>query len=226
MMGCDKKYPYEVDERSGWKKITRFLLDDEEMKEEAPKAPDATFRIIGEEMVGKYKGLSKGQKTKPVEDAKTCKHPVPYMKKGGNKNRTYWTCGRCSSMWERQPIPDRSQTPVDHSDLMLFGRFGNCTYSEVYHLHADYVAWAMKEFEMNEEGSGTQLLRFVAYCMEQREKELFAVQDDRTVGSPSRRKMRRSTFATENETMEVDPQNDPEPTFPQEWDLTVADADL
>ena len=128
LMGCDKKYPYEVDEKSGWKKVTRFLLDDEELKEEAPKAPDAALRIIGEEIVGKYKGLSKGQKMKPVEDPKTCKHPVPYMRKGGNKNRTYCTCGRCSSMWERQPIPDRSQTPVDHSDLMLFGRFGNCTY--------------------------------------------------------------------------------------------------
>ena len=77
----------------------------------------------------------------------------------------------------------------------------------------------MKEFEMNEEGSGTQLLRFVAYCMEQREKELFAAQDDR-------RKMRRATFAAERETMDVDPQNDPEPTFPQEWDLAAADSDL
>lgn len=109
---------------------------------------------------------------------------------------------------------------------MLFGRFSQCTYSEVYNLHVDYVEWALREFEMNEEGSGTQLLRFVAYCMEQREKELFAAQDERTARSPSRRKQRRSTSATENEKMEVDPQNNTEPTYPQEWDLTVADADL
>ena len=91
------------------------------------------------------------------------------MKRGGNSKRAYWTCRRCHSMWERQPIADRSQIPPDHSDLMLFGRFSQCTYSEVYTLHMDYVEWALKEFDMNEEGSGTQLLRFVAYCMMMRE---------------------------------------------------------
>ena len=114
---------------------------------------------------------------------------------------------------------------------MLSGRFSQCTYSEVYHLHADYVGWALKEFEMNEEGSGTQLLWFVAYCMEQREKELFAVQDNRSARSPSSRKQRRSAHAAENGAMEVDSANETEIKYPQEWNLTppkteIADGDL
>ena len=234
---CDKKYPYEVDEKLGWKKITKFLLDDEDAKAEGPKNQDPVIRIIGEETVGKYKGLSKGRKTTPVEEPKTCKHPVSCMRRGGNNNRKYWTCTRCNSMWERQPIPDRRQIPLDHSDLMLFGRFSQCTYSEVYNLHADYVEWALREFELNEEGSGTQLLRFVAYCMKQREQELFEErQDSRQTRSPSRRKQRRSAPTIEDVAMDVNSAEEAESRahreFPEEWNLTppkgldLTDTDL
>ena len=135
-------------------------------------------RVLGNELVGKFLGVSDHSKKMPTEDPSTCTHPDQAMRRRANAltstrmdgtHRQWWTCLHCHSRWERLPMPDRAN-PVDDSDLMVYGKHIGRTYATVYQSFPQYAHWTMNTAE-DGEPSHPDLLRFAQYCSQRRKKE-------------------------------------------------------
>ena len=145
-------------------------------KDETGEKPTIT-RVIGKEVVGKFKGVSTTKKGVPVCEPSKCSHPQTEMKRGGNAHAEkqsdgsvknvpiqWWTCNLCHSSWERHPLPAQQELMPSGADLVDFGRHKGKTYRELL-THTDYTKWTIETLMKGDPHS--KLRRYAMWALNQ-----------------------------------------------------------
>ena len=95
----------------------------------------------------------------------------------GNKISQWWTCKKCLSRWERQPLTDlapEASEPQDQ-DLVIFGKYIRTTNEELFRQDLAYCAWVMTTVDGGE--SSPALLRLAHYIHHKRLAQTYAADD-------------------------------------------------
>ena len=169
----------EISEEVG-KKVYRNLCAEIRVvvKKEVSEAEKPTInRVIGKEVVGKFKGVTTSKKGVPVCEPQRCSHPLADMKKGGNAHSEkqpdgtfkkvqvqWWTCNQCHSSWERYPLPDAQEFQASGSDLVDFGKHKGKTYRELM-THTDYTKWCVHTLTTGDPNK--KLRRYAQWVLDQ-----------------------------------------------------------
>jgi len=131
---------------------TKLRNDEEEAKR---------VRVIAGEAVGRTLVPSTSTKH-PAELAPAeCPHATENMVRRSNKQRTWWTCKKCHSRWERYILKEPGMCLLD-SDILPFGKHAGLTYQHVLQNYPGYCAWIVDTAKQDHESS-PQLLRFEKY---------------------------------------------------------------
>ena len=159
--------PADYNEKAG-KKIFRSLCQEVSHSKVSEDPGPPLTRVIGDEIVGLFRGVSKNSKRVPIALPEECSHPVTDMLRRGNGRITFWTCKQCNSMWDRKPVPSRPTMTYADDDLMMFGKHASLTYLEVFTRRPTYVRWVLNTVDEGEAPS-QNLIRFAKYCKEKQE---------------------------------------------------------
>ena len=159
--------PLDCNEKAG-KKIFKSLCQEVSHSRASEDPGPPLTRVIGDEIVGPFRGVSKHSKRVAVRDPGECSHPAADMIRRGNGRITFWTCKQCNSMWERKPVPSRPTTTYADDDLMMFGKHASETYLEVFTRRPTYVRWVQNTMDEGE-APHPNLIRFAKYCKEMQE---------------------------------------------------------
>jgi hypothetical protein len=116
---------------------------------------------------------------KGVEDAKhittdplICMHPADKMKGRGNRSDLTWYCRACGNRWKRIPLSDyepSTQTTIQQTDAITFGKYMGKTYRQVWDLDPAYCQWILVTAEA---GEATTMIRRFAQYVAQMEQEI------------------------------------------------------
>ena len=146
-------------------------------KEKSEEQKQQITRVIGKEVVGKFKGVSTTKKGQPVCLPQNCSHPTQEMKKGGNAHTEkqpdgsvknvpvqWWTCNLCHSSWERHPLPNIAEVVPSGSDVVDFGKHKGKTYRELL-TNASYTKWCVDTLTNGD--PHRKLQRYAVWAMSQ-----------------------------------------------------------
>ena len=158
LLSMQAEDPTNCDEKAG-KKIYKLLCQEVSHSRASEDPGPPLTRVIGDEIVGLFRGVSKHSKRGPVRDPAECSHPVADMIRRGNGRTVHWTCKQCNSMWERKPVPSRPTMTYADDDLMMFGKHASETYLEVFTRRPTYVRWVFNTVDEGE-APHPNLIRF------------------------------------------------------------------
>ena len=144
-------------------------------KEKVGMQHQTVNRVIGKEVVGKFKGVSTTKKAQPVNVPSNCPHPTTEMKRGGNAHAEkqpdgsvknvpvqWWTCNLCHSSWERHPLPAQDAIAAG-TDLVDFGKHKGKTYQELL-THTNYTRWCIETLTTGDPHS--KLRRYAVWAVD------------------------------------------------------------
>ena len=96
-------------------------------------------------------------------------------RKATRRLRSWFTCQRCHSRWERKPLRQNVNEELNDEDRLDFGKNVGKTYSEIFLSQVSYCDWVV-DTSVTGDSPGPQLLRFARYILAKREARIAQTQ--------------------------------------------------